>query len=101
MNLTTTDRGQTVHARTGDSVTLRLPENPTTGYRWMVEAAGALALVDDHTDSAGSACGTPGMRVLAFRISSAGTHELRLSHRRAWDPPGESLDQFTARIVAS
>ena len=39
--LTSADNGRTVDLRVGDQVTLRLPENPSTGYRWAVDAADA------------------------------------------------------------
>lgn len=37
--LTSADNEKTVDMHVGDEAALRLPENPSTGYRWAVNAA--------------------------------------------------------------
>lgn len=37
LTLTHADKGKSFEARQNDVIILRLPENPTTGYRWALE----------------------------------------------------------------
>jgi len=37
ITLTRADSGTIIEVRTGDTIIVRLDENPTTGYRWAVE----------------------------------------------------------------
>ena len=43
VSLTEADNGQSVQVRQGDAIIVRLPENPTTGYRWHIDRASGLA----------------------------------------------------------
>lgn len=87
----------------GDEVVIRLPENPTTGYRWQVthSGAGELALLEERfvpgADNAGVGAG--GDRLLRFRGRSAGEVRLEAVLRRAWDPPQASLRRHEFAIV--
>src|SRR5262245_21975440 len=59
MVLSEQDFGRTVNVRMGEVVTVRLQENPTTGYRWAVETASGLEQTGDHFE-AGGAVGAAG-----------------------------------------
>ena len=63
MVLTESDRGRTVELAAGSLVTLRLRENPTTGYRWSMQSTGGLELVGDRYEP-GGAVGAAGVRVV-------------------------------------
>lgn len=73
------DDGRSVELRPGQVVVLRLPENPTTGYRW--EAPAGLALLADSFEPGGAAAGAAGLRVLRFE---AGAGSYRFDLRRPW-----------------
>lgn len=86
-----------------DEVVLRLPENPTTGYRWLVTQSGAgeLALVDDRFVGGSEAPvpGAGGQRVLRFAGRRPGEVSLEAVLRREWDPPEASLERRVFAIV--
>ena len=97
MMLSEQDAGRTVEMKVGDVVTIRLQENPTTGYRWAVETAGGLEQVGDRFDP-GDAIGAAGIRSFEFRPPHTGTYELRMKHWRAWEGEGSVLNRFSAKI---
>jgi len=78
--------------RVGDELILRLPENPTTGFRWQVNPSAdpALRRVDDRFEpgSGSPLPGAGGTRVFTFAASSPGTVQLSLAHRQEWEPTG-------------
>src|SRR5438105_9627169 len=94
LSLSTADDGSRRSVDVGDRVTVSLPENPTTGYRWQVEVDDAvLRLVDDRFEAPTPARGAGGRRVLVFDAAGAGSTTLRLENRRSWgsDPPSEAF----------
>jgi inhibitor of cysteine peptidase len=91
--------GTTHPASVGDTVTIQLPENPTTGYRWQVIASGSLTPCgDDFAPSA--AVGAEGMRTLRFTVTAAGMHQLRLAQAREWESATTPQDQLIISIKA-
>ena len=86
----------------GDEFVLRLPENPTTGFRWQVSWTGdaALEIVDDQFEpgSAGSLPGAAGRRILRYVARKTGTLQLVAVHQRSWDAASKT-DQKQQTIV--
>jgi inhibitor of cysteine peptidase len=74
MILNEQDSGRTVKVNRGAMITIRLEENPTTGYLWTVEAGSGLEKVEDQNEPGGR-IGAGGVRVLQFCGKSVGLHE--------------------------
>ena len=94
--------GDVVHVTPGDVVEVHLPENPTTGYRWAVEAKPDLVEQVDASEPP-SSLGAPGAgttRVLAFRVCAAGEEPLRLRLARAWEREKPPVERLTLTIVS-
>src|SRR5258706_7930322 len=87
MDFAAADDGQTVPLKLGDTITIRLPENPTTGFRWELQPldANVLTLADDGYESGGSLPGAGGVRVLRLQAVNPGKHDVVLRLRRAWE----------------
>src|SRR5579872_1725064 len=85
-SLTIADNGKSVRLRAGDTITVRLPENPSTGWRWQVETldAALLVTVDTGYKVYGTGVGGGGLRTLSFRGVSPGKGVLVLTERRPW-----------------
>jgi inhibitor of cysteine peptidase len=97
MQLGKADSGAQVTIRVGDTVNIRLPENPTTGHRWHAEIdPAALRQVSDSYEGATSPRGAPGMRVLTLQALRPGQTLLRLVNRRSWE--AEVNDEFLAHL---
>ncbi|WP_036218567.1 protease inhibitor I42 family protein [Calidithermus chliarophilus] len=89
--LTDADHDREVELRPGEELELRLKENPTTGYRWSLEApdpALLQLLEDDFALDRGGAIGAGGERIFRFRAQAPGQLTLKLRHWQAWS--GES-----------
>lgn len=103
LTLTNADNGKTIQSRQGDEIILRLPDNPTTGYRWHIaHANGSLdqegnSYQPDPTMQFGSA----GVREFRFRAKAAGNARLELKHWREWEGESSVLERFALTIEIS
>ena len=82
--LTEQDGGREVPVSAGDVIELRLPENPTTGFRWSFDAPG-VELVEDRYEDVGEGLGAASQRVLRLRVTATET-DLNLRRGQMWDP---------------
>ncbi len=81
------DDGTTVKLSRGDSVTVVLGENPTTGYRWhcSVEPVGALSLEADEYESQGASPGAGGEHRFHFSATANGAFRMECRRSRGQD----------------
>lgn len=96
--------GSSIHVKVGDSVVVRLPENPTTGFRWSVDAAGEPVLMpagDDYILGQDAGVGGGGERVFCFTAKSPGNATLRLKNWRHWEGEASVMDRFTLAVEVS
>ena len=86
LTMTEADDGRIVSAHAGDEVVVRLPENPTTGYRWEVERldGNLVREGDSFTLHPDVKIGSGGLRELRFRATAAGTARLELKRWQRW-----------------
>jgi inhibitor of cysteine peptidase len=82
----------------GDSFRVQLSENPTTGYRWNLQADGAPALrmAQDSFEAPGNAPGGGGLRYWNFSADHPGSTELRMELRRSWQP--QPVNSFAVTV---
>jgi inhibitor of cysteine peptidase len=105
------DEGQnrsTVTVRSGQTFTLHLKSNPTTGYRWeLVECDDAVVcLVKEHFTpssevgerSGARKVGAGGVQTFAFIASKLGQTTLKLVYRRSWEKDVEPLQTFIVTV---
>ena len=86
----------------GQSLEIRLEENPTSGYRWHVVQAGepVCKTVSDSFAPGIGAPGQPGVHRWTFQTVAAGTASIRLIYRRAWET-NEAARTFTLDLRVS
>jgi len=94
--------GGVVTARAGDSVALKLEENPTTGFRWEIASVDSqvLALIKDEFQPTSPGIGGGGMRLFHFMTKKPGTAELELRLTRSWES-GAPKSVFRVRVTVS
>lgn len=97
------DQGQTFEAHVGDLISIRLAENPTTGYRWEISGVGNQLVEfqgSDYVVAPGTSIGAGGTRTLYLRAKSSGTGQIQLRKRRSWEPEtrDRAVEQFTVNI---
>ena len=96
--------GRTIALRPGQTFTIRLTENPTTGFRWQVVSAGApsCTLVADRVEPPDPQIpGRPGHRTWTFRVEHAGAAVIELAARRPWDPGAPAASSFRLDVSAA
>jgi inhibitor of cysteine peptidase len=84
----------------GDRIVLRLPENPTTGFRWDSDFPSFLRLRRD-TNEHGEAPGAGGFRILELSASAPGHEEISLSCKRPTDAASLPIDHFSLVLEVS
>jgi inhibitor of cysteine peptidase len=95
------DRGKTFELSQDDIISIRLDENPSTGYQWEVEAFDARIVElqnSDYTRATGTGVGAGGIRTFTFQARSPGTMEIRLKLRREWESESASIDRFQVTL---
>ena len=97
------DHGGTRQLTLRQRLLLRLPEAPTSGYRWRgqedLTADGALRLVSsDFEPTARGAIGGQGLRCLVFEARSPGRVDLHLRQLRAFGT-GPPAGHFTLTVL--
>lgn len=87
-----TAEDEAIEVEAGESFTVRLAENPTTGYEWAIVSPtpdpAVITVVEERYEAdegAAEAPGRGGTKYLVFRAEDAGTTDLRLVERREGD----------------
>lgn len=85
-----------VDVRPGERLRVRLPENPTTGYRWEVDPAdqGVVECTGAELHLPPSpATGAGGVREFHLAVRGPGVAEVRFTRRRPWgkEEPAQTL----------
>lgn len=95
------DSGRKVAVRVGDRVVLQLPENPTTGVRWLLDDNDAVEIVDDSNVAGGPGIGADGLRQLTLRPRRPGPVSLKLLRRQAWESEATADARFQLELEVS
>lgn len=98
MTLSEQDSGRSINVNLGSLLSIRLKENPTTGYRWTVETSSGLEQVGDHFEG-GGAIGGAGVRLLQFRAIRAGSSELRMKNWQEWEGEASVISRFVVEVI--
>jgi inhibitor of cysteine peptidase len=78
---------EAVTAHVGDTVVVRLAENPSTGFTWTIAITGAGVVVADYSPAGGSdpRPGAPGQRTFVLNATTAGDADVVLTLARPWE----------------
>ncbi len=104
--LTEKNSGSTVTASEGDTVSIHLKTNPTTGFMWFADGVPdpevlrlASSRVEMNNVRQTELCGAPGTRVLDYKVVGPGFAGIKYNYRRSWEtvPPAESF-QVRVRV---
>lgn len=81
------ERRESVNAGLGETIVVRLDENPTTGYRWALDRLDSDLLESEGSDfqiRPESGIGAGGLRTFAFKALSRGRGTIELKLWRGW-----------------
>lgn len=83
--LTEADNGTTVDVRVGETLTLGLGENPTTGFLWNITTTSGLVVESDqYTPEHTEGVGAGGVHYWVFRATKEGTQKIVGIYKRPW-----------------
>jgi inhibitor of cysteine peptidase len=101
--ITEDSNGTEIDLAAGETLEVRLQENPSTGFKWVLESAGkgACALVGDAFENGGAIPGQPGTHRWEFRAEQAGSGTITLSYQRPWEEKQSPARSFTLRVRVS
>ena len=95
------DNGKTVHVNPGDTVTLSLRENPSTGFRWIMETSGGLkTLQDSYAPSNTGLIGAAGVRTWKFLVTGTGRQTISGVYKQAWMPTTGEETSFSLELIS-
>lgn len=88
----------------GQEFSLRLPSNPTTGFRWVMRENGvpvlqSLGLEVYSTPEEAGVVGSAGVSIWRFRAVARGEGRLSLDYRRPWENGVAAAKNFDCRIL--
>ena len=97
--------GVVVNAKVGETVTVWLKANATTGYEWTITPGDTMETVKstyvpdpNPSDLAGSG----GKQTVTVKVTKAGTSELTGTYARGWETPTPSAaPDFSMTIVST
>ncbi len=101
--LTAKDNGTAVTVKTGDTFTVKLEGNPSTGYTWEAQDLDTRLL--EQVGDAEFSGGVPGMvgsggdLTLTFKALQPGTTTLTLVYHRPWEKDVDPIDTFSVTVT--
>ena len=92
--------GNEIELLMGEPFEIRLAENPTTGFRWVLESGGAPAciLVEDLYQAPVATPGAGGIHRWWFQPAQIGEGSIGLCYRRSWEGQGAAARTFSLRV---
>ncbi len=95
------DNGKTVDLKTGETFTVSLEGNPTTGYSWEITEIEAEVIEltgEPDYDSDSKLIGSGGMFKFTFKAAAAGTSRVKLVYHRPWEEDVAPLYEFEIMV---
>ncbi len=96
------DQGKTIEAHRGDSITIRLTENPTAGYHWEISGTNNHLVEfqsSDYLKPSKAVIGSGGTRIFRFKVLSNGTDKIQIRLRRSWESEDRAVKIFAVNIL--
>ena len=92
----------TVNVTTGAIITVRLQENPTTGYSWNLTTTPGLQIINDTykpTYTTGKLVGSAGTHIWDISAVATGTQKIQAVYKRSWEPTVGNETTFSMTVV--
>lgn len=101
--LTEADNGKDIDVHVGDTIVLRLPENPTTGFRWAFDDldTGAVSAKEGDQTHSSEAVGSGGEMTWHLTPTAAGATPIKLKLWRHWEGDTSTRKRFAVTLKVS
>jgi inhibitor of cysteine peptidase len=105
-NLVVTDEqnNATVYMNKSSVITVKLPENPTTGYQWNLSTTTGLKIMDSTyypSDTTGKLAGSGGIHVWDISTAASGEQKIQAVYVRSWEQPATNGTTFSMTVIVS
>ena len=102
--LTEKDSGRVLHLEKGDTFTVLLVSNPTTGYLWkfgtpLYDETVMILRGDKYIRPEEQLAGAPGKRSLTFLAEGSGRTGLKLVYVRPWEKNQPPAQEFNLMVI--
>jgi inhibitor of cysteine peptidase len=102
-NVVTEDQnGAAVTVKTGAVITVRLQENPTTGFTWNLTTTPGLQIINDTykpTYTTGKMVGSGGTHIWDISAVATGEQKIKGVYMRSWEPVSGNETAFSMTVV--
>lgn len=92
----------TVSVKQGNTITLSLNENPTTGYQWNLTTTPGLKVTRDiyvPSDVSGKIVGSGGTHVWEIVVDERGRQMIQAVYKRSWEPVTGNETTFRMTVL--
>jgi inhibitor of cysteine peptidase len=97
--ITEDSNGTEIDLAVGETLEVLLPENRTTGFKWVLESGGeGVCVPAGDSFERGSAIGQPGTHRWEFRAERTGSAVIKLSYQRPWEQQQTPARKFTLKV---
>jgi inhibitor of cysteine peptidase len=99
-----TQNNATVYMSRGAIITVKLAENPTTGFLWNLTTTPGLRIVKNEyipDDPSGKVPGSGGIHVWDISTEMTGHQEIQAEYTRSWEKISVNESFFSMTIVVS
>jgi inhibitor of cysteine peptidase len=100
--VTEEQNGATVTIKTGAIITVKLQENPTTGYSWNLTTTPGLQIINDTykpTYTTGKMVGSGGTHIWDISAVATGEQKIKGVYMRSWEPISGNETDFSMTVV--
>jgi inhibitor of cysteine peptidase len=97
------ESGKQIELAPGDSLTVTLDSNPSTGFAWSISGITNEAVIDDVSNEFNGAdtgmMGAGGQEVWTFEAVDKGTSTIEMQYSRSWETGVEPAGTFNVTVV--
>ena len=100
--VTEEQNGATINVNTGAIITVRLPENPTTGFTWNLTTTPGLQIINDTykpTYTTGKMVGSGGTHIWDISAVATGEQKIQGVYMRSWEAVSGNETDFSMTVV--
>lgn len=99
--VTEADNGTSISLKNGENFTLKLRENPSTGYSWELNLTEGLSILSDEytqDETPENATGVPGTHSWIIKAVAPGSQQVNGIYKRAWENTTGTEENFTLTV---
>jgi inhibitor of cysteine peptidase len=94
----------TIYVNQSNIITVKLPENPTTGYQWNLTTTADLSVMNDTyvaSDTTGKMVGSGEIHVWDISAVAQGEQKIAAVYKRSWEPLAGNETTFSMTVMVT